>query len=268
MLIQGIVNVTPDSFSDGGQFGSVQQAVDHALRMIDEGADILDIGGESTRPGSEPVSESEEYERVIPVINGIRAVNANIPISIDTMKSTIARAALDAGATMINDVTAGRYDAALFSVAAEYGVPLILMHMSGEPKTMQVAPVYDDVVQEVKVFLRERVRNAREAGVTRVYVDPGIGFGKTLEHNLDLLRNLDTFAEIAPVVLGISRKRFIGAITGIEDPAERDVPTALIHALLWTKKVEIVRVHDVKQISMLRTLAQLVGNDQSADTSS
>lgn len=268
MLIQAIVNVTPDSFSDGGQFGSVQQAIDHSLRLIDEGADILDIGGESTRPGSDPVSVEEERDRVIPVINGIRAVNANIEISIDTMKSTIAREAVDAGATMINDVTAGRYDAEMFSVAAEYGVPLILMHMLGEPKTMQVAPVYDDVVHEVKEFLHERVRSAREAGVSTVYVDPGIGFGKTLEHNLDLLRNLDTFAEIAPVVLGISRKRFIGTLTGIDEPSERDVPTALIHALLWTKKVEIVRVHDVKLISMLRTLAQLVGNDQSADTSS
>jgi dihydropteroate synthase len=258
MLIQVIINVTPDSFSDGGQFGSVQQAVEHALRMIDEGADILDIGGESTRPGSDPVSESEEYERVIPVINGIRAVNANIPISIDTMKSTIAREAVDAGATMINDVTAGRYDAAMFSVAAEYGVPLILMHMSGEPKTMQVAPVYDDVVHEVKEFLHERVRSAREAGVTQVYVDPGIGFGKTVDHNLELLRGLDVLADVAPVVLGISRKRFIGTLTGIDEPAERDVPTALLHALLWTKKVHIIRVHHVALASQLRTLARLL----------
>lgn len=258
MRIQAIINVTPDSFSDGGLFTSAAEAVDHALRLIDEGADILDIGGESTRPGSVPVPIDVEYERVIPVIEGIRRVNSTIPISIDTMKSIIARAAIDAGATMINDVTAGRYDEAMFRTAAETGVPLILMHMLGEPKTMQEAPQYADVVAEVTTFLRERTETARASGVRTIYVDPGIGFGKTLDHNLALLRDLDRCADIAPVVLGISRKRFIGALTGIDVAADRDVPTALLHALLWTKKVEIVRVHNVKMLSMLRTLSQVL----------
>lgn len=255
MLIQGIINTTPDSFSDGGQFASTADAVDHALRMIDEGADILDIGGESTRPGSNPVPVDVEYERVIPVIEGIRKVNTSIAISIDTMKSIIARAAVDAGATMINDVTAGRYDENIMRVAAETGSPLILMHMLGEPKTMQDAPQYENVVDDVVAFLNERAALARSIGVKNVYVDPGIGFGKTLEHNLELLRQIDRCAEIAPVVLGISRKRFIGALTGIDVASERDVPTALLHALMWQKNVAIVRVHNVKLLAMLRALA-------------
>ena len=250
----GIVNVTPDSFSDGGQFDSQSDAVRHALRLIEEGADILDIGGESTRPGADPVSAEEECERVLPVIEGIRSHNSTIPISIDTSKSVVAEHALHAGATMINDVSAARHDDRMLSVAATHGAPLILMHMQGDPRTMQVEPRYDNVVKDVASFLKSRVEAALQAGVSDVYVDPGIGFGKTLEHNLHLLRGLEEFSKIAPVVLGISRKRFLGEITGIESASERDEATALMHALLIPAKAAIVRVHAVRQLSMLRAL--------------
>jgi len=250
----GIVNVTPDSFSDGGKYVSRQAAIDHALQLIEDGADILDVGGESTRPGAVAVPVDEEYERVIPVIEGIRKENADITISIDTMKTMVALAAIDAGANIINDVSASTYDRGMLEVAALKGVPIILMHMQGEPQTMQKAPTYSHVLNEVASFLQERSDSARNAGVPETFVDPGIGFGKTLDHNMELLRGLDRLAEIAPVVLGISRKRFLGEITGITDAADRDVPTALMHALLLTQNVAIVRVHNVAMLAQLRTL--------------
>ena len=258
--IMGIVNVTPDSFSDGGQFASHEAAVEHALVLVDQGADILDVGGESTRPGASPVPADQEYERVIPVIEGIRKHNREVAISVDTSKAIIAKDAVEAGATMINDVTAGRHDANLFQVAAEMRVPLILMHMQGEPRTMQDNPTYDDVTMDVARFLKERVDRAREAGVSEVYVDPGIGFGKTLEHNLALLRSLESLTEIALVVLGISPQRFLGMLTGIEQASDRDHATALMHALLLPKRAAIVRVHNVEEVALLRRLADaLVG---------
>lgn len=244
--IMGVVNVTPDSFSDGGQFDSVQGAVNHALRLIDEGADVLDIGGESTRPGALPVTTEDEHQRVLPVINGIRAVNASIPISIDTTKADVARAAVEAGATMVNDVSAGRFDAAMLNIVADLGVPYVVMHMQGQPRTMQEAPTYDDVAADVHAFLTERVNAASASGINTVFVDVGIGFGKTLQHNMTLLRELGRFSTIgAGQILGISRKRFLGALAGIERPADRDAVTMVAHALLLHHDVAMIRVHNV-----------------------
>jgi len=244
--IMGVVNVTPDSFSDGGQFASVRGAVDHALRLIDEGADLLDIGGESTRPGALPVAAAEEHQRVLPVITGIRAVNASIPISIDTTKADVARAAVEAGVTIVNDVSAGRFDAAMLGTVAELGVPYVVMHMQGQPRTMQEAPSYEDVSSDVHAFLSERVNVASAAGIDTVYVDVGIGFGKTLQHNMTLLRDLSRFSTIgAGQVLGISRKRFLGSLTGIDRAADRDAVTMVAHALLLQHNVEMIRVDNV-----------------------
>lgn len=254
--IMGVVNVTPDSFSDGGMVGDVQGAVDHALRLIDDGADILDIGGESTRPGAEPVAPAAEQQRVVPVIRGIRAVNSTIPISIDTTKASVARAAVEAGATMVNDVSAGRFDNSMLSVVADLDVPYIVMHMQGAPRTMQDAPTYHDVCDEVHDFLVERVAAASQAGIRTVYVDVGIGFGKTLQHNLTLLQHLGRFQGIgAGQVLGISRKRFLGALAGIERPADRDAVTMVAHALLLHHNVAMLRVHNVAAARTMLTVA-------------
>ncbi|MBU3742075.1 MAG: dihydropteroate synthase [Candidatus Kapabacteria bacterium] len=256
--IMAVVNVTPDSFSDGGQFNSSQGAVDHALRCIDAGAHMLDIGGESTRPGATGVDAEEERRRVIPVIEGIRRHNEAIPISIDTMKADVAEAAIRVGANVINDVSAGRHDARMLDAAASLGVPLILMHMQGQPRTMQDAPHYDDVVADVYHFLRERVHAARAAGVPSVLVDVGIGFGKTLDHNVALLRNLSRFNDLADgQVLGISRKRFLGALTGIDRAADRDEATMLAHAMLLPHNVAWIRVHDVARAALLSRLTLL-----------
>lgn len=252
--IMGVVNVTPDSFSDGGRFSSRRDAVDHALIMIDEGADVIDVGGESTRQGAMPVDVDVQLERVIPVIEGIRSIHPTIEISVDTAKAMVANEAVEAGATMINDVTAGLGDPLMFLCAASLRVPFIVMHMQGVPRTMQDEPTYVDVVTEVFDMLRERVLAAREAGIREVWVDVGIGFGKTLEHNLTLLRNLATFNDLGPQVVGISRKRFLGSITGIDEPEQRDTATALMHALLLQHQARMVRVHNVKMIAELRKL--------------
>lgn len=250
--IMGIVNVTPDSFSDGGRFASTQQAIDHALLLIEQGAHILDVGGESTRPGAEPVSAQDELHRVIPVIEGIRQRNADIDISIDTTKATVARAAVAAGATMVNDVSAGRFDPDMLATVAALGVPYVAMHMQGAPRTMQENPQYTDVVAEVKDFLLERVASAHNAGIKEVYIDVGIGFGKSLHHNLTLLQHLGEFNSIgAGQLLGISRKRFIGTLTGIERPEDRDGATAMLHAVLLPAGVSIIRVHDVRRVTEL-----------------
>ena len=250
--IMGIVNVTPDSFSDGGRFASTQQAIDHALLLIEQGAHMLDVGGESTRPGAEPVSAQDELHRVIPVIEGIRRRNADIDISIDTTKASVARAAVAAGARMVNDVSAGRFDAGMLATVAELGVSYVAMHMQGAPRTMQDDPKYTDVVTEVKDFLLERVASAQSAGIKEVYVDVGIGFGKSLHHNLTLLQHLGEFNSIgAGQLLGISRKRFIGTLAGIERPEDRDGATAMLHAILLPAKVSIIRVHDVRRVTEL-----------------
>jgi dihydropteroate synthase len=253
--IVGIVNVTPDSFSDGGKYFDQQRAVAHALELIDAGADVLDIGGESSRPGAEPVAADEEIRRVVPVIEQIRQSHPTIPISIDTTKAVVAERALDAGATMINDISAGRFDPEMFSVAAERQVPIVLMHMQGTPATMQVNPHYSDVIEEILAFLHERINVARAHGIREIIADVGIGFGKTLEHNLTLLANLQRFAVLGvPLLLGISRKRFLGALSGIDEPSERDTVTALMHALLLNGPVEYIRVHNVRLHVQLRTL--------------
>jgi dihydropteroate synthase len=245
--IMGVVNVTPDSFSDGGAFLDRAAAVRHGLRLAGEGADLLDIGGESTRPGADPVSVRDELERVIGVIEGIRAQDPAVRISIDTSKAAVAAAALDAGADYVNDVTALRGDPEMAALVAERGVDVCLMHMLGTPRTMQAEARYDDVVADVKAFLSERVEAAVAAGIARehIEIDPGIGFAKHVEHNLELLRRLDELTTLGrPIVLGTSRKSFLGRITGRET-AER-VPATLATLVLGLERgAEVFRVHDV-----------------------
>ena len=241
--IMGVVNVTPDSFSDGGVFDDAQAAITHARRLAAEGAAIVDVGGESTRPGADPVPEQEELARVIPVIEGL----AGVQRSIDTMKARVAEAALDAGATYVNDVSAFRHDPEMAALVADRGVDCCLMHMLGEPRTMQQDPRYDDVVDDVRAFLEERLAAAVAAGIAeeRVQLDPGIGFGKTLEHNLELLRRLDELAAIGrPIVVGTSRKSFLGRITG-RDVTERVPATVATTVIAYERGARVFRVHDV-----------------------
>ncbi|HEX7338453.1 MAG TPA: dihydropteroate synthase [Rhodanobacteraceae bacterium] len=244
--VVGIVNVTPDSFSDGGEHATTAQAVAHGLRLVAEGADMLDIGGESTRPGADDVSVADELARVVPVVEQL-AAQTRVPIAVDTSKPEVMRAAVAAGAGMINDVYALRRDGAL-SAAAGLGVPVCLMHMRGEPRGMQADPHYDDVVAEVHRFLADRVLACGMAGIgnDRILVDPGFGFGKNLEHNLALLRQLDTFADLASgVYVGLSRKSMIGAITGQKVAAER-VAGSVAAAMIAVQRGAIcVRTHDV-----------------------
>jgi dihydropteroate synthase len=242
----GVVNVTPDSFSDGGLWLDAGAAVAHGRAMMAEGADLLDIGGESTRPGAEPVSEDEELRRVVPVLEGLAGAGA--PTSIDTSKAAVARAALAAGASMVNDVTALRADPEMAAVVAEAGVECCLMHMLGEPRTMQDDPRYDDVVDDVKAFLEARLAFAVREGIAedRVLLDPGIGFGKTLEHNLELLRRLEELVALGrPVVLGTSRKSFLGRLTGREVAADRVAGTVATNVLGLAAGATVFRVHDV-----------------------
>lgn len=246
--VMGIVNVTPDSFSDGGAHATAEAAIAHGLRLVAEGADLLDIGGESTRPGAAEVSIDEELRRVLPVVEGLARVT-RVPISIDTSKPEVMRAAIEAGAGMINDVYGLRRDGAL-DAAAALGVPVVLMHMQGEPRGMQDAPEYDDVVGEVHRFLAERIFSAEMAGIEkrRIVVDPGFGFGKTTAHNLALLAQLARFVELGvPVLAGLSRKRSIGALTGREAPAERMAGSVAAHLIAAQRGARILRVHDVAQ---------------------
>jgi dihydropteroate synthase len=248
-LIMGVVNVTPDSFSDGGLFLYADAAVEHGLRLVDEGADILDVGGESTRPGAEPVGEEEERERVLPVVERL-ARDAGARLSIDTTKLAVARAALDAGATLVNDVSAFRFDPGMAALVAETGAGCCLMHMLGEPRTMQEDPRYDDVVSDVKAFLEERLAFAVSEGIDEehVWLDPGIGFGKTVEHNLELLRRLDEIVAIGrPVVVGTSRKSFLGKLVGGRDEDHRLPGTIATNVLALERGASVFRVHDVAQ---------------------
>jgi dihydropteroate synthase len=246
-LVMGIVNVTPDSFSDGGMFLGTDDAVRHGARLVDEGADVLDVGGESTRPGADPVDLEEELRRVIPVIEGLTKARPEVPVSVDTRKPEVARAALEAGARIVNDVTAGR-DGAMLEAVADTGAGIVLMHMLGEPQTMQDDPRYDDVAAEVNEFLRERIEAAVFAGIAeeRVCVDPGIGFGKNVEHNLALLRSVSALRLLgAAVMVGASRKRFIGVLTGADDPADRLEGSLAAAVLAASLGADVVRVHDV-----------------------
>ena len=243
-LIMGVLNVTPDSFSDGGEFLTAEAAVTHGLAMAQSGADIIDIGGESTRPGSMRVASEEEMERVLPVIEQL-ARTITLPISIDTSKTQVARAAIERGATIINDITGGR-DPEMFALAAEEQAALIIMHMQGTPETMQRAPTYADVVGEVADFFRQRYEVAIRSGIDPLCIafDPGIGFGKTVAHNLDLLANLSRLqVKHRPLVVGVSRKSFLGKISG--QPDGRESATVAMTSLLRERGAHILRVHDV-----------------------
>ncbi len=260
--VMGVLNVTPDSFSDGGRYLESSAAVTHGIELIDAGAAILDVGGESTRPGAEPVGADEERRRVVPVIEALAASGRDVQISIDTSKASVAAAALDAGATLVNDVTALRGDPAMLALVAERGVDCCLMHMLGEPRTMQVDPHYDDVVSDVKAFLEQRMAAAVRAGVAeaRILLDPGIGFGKTTEHNLELLARLSEIVALGrPVVVGTSRKSFLGRLTGREDPGERVPGTIATNVLAYERGARVFRVHDVTPvIDALRVTAATV----------
>ncbi len=248
-LIMGVLNITPNSFSDGGQFFEPDKAIEHGLQMAADGAAIIDVGGESTRPGSEPISPEQQIKRVVPVIKAL-CKEITVPISIDTCNLEVAEAALDAGAAMINDITAFS-DERMGKLAAEQQVPVVLMHMQGTPQTMQIEPKYDDVVGEVRQFLLDRAEQAEQLGIPkeRIFIDPGIGFGKTLEHNLLILRSMHKFVETGyRVLVGTSRKSFIGKLTGRENPAERIFGTAATVALCVAAGVSIVRVHDVAEM--------------------
>ncbi|MGH2677630.1 MAG: dihydropteroate synthase [Actinomycetota bacterium] len=245
-LVMGVLNVTPDSFSDGGRFLDHERAVEHGLRMVDEGADLLDVGGESTRPGSDSVSVDEEVGRVLPVVKRLVA-EVDVPISIDTRKAEVAAAALDAGASIVNDVSAGR-DPGMFLVARDAAAGLVLMHLLGEPKTMQDEPRYGDVVREVRQYLAERIEAAEAAGIDRdrIAADPGLGFGKTSRHSLTLMRSIDAFLDLGvPIVVGPSRKSFIGAVLGDAPVDQRLEGTAGAVAWLAGRGANVVRVHDV-----------------------
>ncbi len=258
--VMGIVNVTPDSFSDGGLFLDADAAVEQGLRLADEGASILDVGGESTRPGALPVDAGEEIGRVVPVIERLAA--GGVEVSIDTTKLEVARAALDAGATIVNDVAAFRFAPELAALVAERGAGCCLMHMLGEPRTMQEDPRYEDVVSDVKSFLEERLAFAVAEGVPeeRVWLDPGIGFGKTVEHNLELVRRLDEIVAIGrPVVFGSSRKSFLGKLAGGRDEGERLAGTIATNVLALERGAAVFRVHDVAPVvDALRVAAATV----------
>lgn len=259
----GVINITPDSFYDGGFFNDEGKAIERGLKLASAGADIIDIGGESTRPGSESVSEEEELQKTIPVISGIRK-QSDILISIDTTKSNVARAALDAGANIINDISALRFDAQMASIAVKYEAPVILMHMKGTPKTMQVNPEYEDVLSEVKSFLHDRIKIAMDCGIKKekIIIDPGIGFGKRFEDNIALINNLHVFNELnRPVLVGPSRKSFIGKILDLP-PQQRLEGTISTAVLSVIHGAHILRVHDVESIKRAILVAETFINHQ------
>jgi dihydropteroate synthase len=260
--LMGIVNVTPDSFSDGGRFLDAAAAVAHARRLIADGADVLDVGGESTRPGAAPVDEAQEIARVVPVIEAIRRESA-VPISIDTMKPAVARAAIAAGAAMWNDVTALGFAPESFATAAALGCEVVLMHMQGEPRTMQAAPRYDDVVAEVTAFLSDRAEVAIDAGVARekIWLDPGIGFGKAAEQSLALLRNLDRIVALGfPVLIGVSRKSSIARIGGDKSSEDQRLGGSIAAALAAARAgAAMIRVHDVAETRQALAVAAAIG---------
>ena len=260
MQVWGILNVTPDSFSDGGRYLESDAAVAHGLALLEDGADVLDVGGESTRPGAAPVGTAEEIERVVPVIEGLRAARGDAAISIDTRHAAVAEAALAAGATIVNDVS-GASDPAMLGVVARTGAGLVLMHMRGTPATMQAEPSYEDVTAEVAAYLQSRAEAAVAAGAdgARLWIDPGIGFGKTLDHNLTLMRELETFVRMGrPVLLGASRKSFLGTLTGRTVPAERVAASLACVVRAREAGVDAVRVHDVRETrDILRVLDQI-----------
>ena len=261
-LIIGVLNVTPDSFSDGGKFFAAEKAIEHGLRMAADGADIVDVGGESTRPGAEPIAADEELRRVIPVIEKLRT-KIDVPISIDTSKTEVALAAIQAGASIVNDVTGGRGDEGMLPLIAETKSALIIMHMQGTPQTMQKQPRYNDVVSEVADFFRQQYACAIGCNIDPMAIafDPGIGFGKTLDHNLELLAQLERLrAHERPLVIGVSRKSFLGKLIESPDMDDRGAPAVALTALLRMRGADVFRVHDVKEnVSALRVTEAILG---------
>ena len=258
--IMGVLNVTPDSFSDGGLFFNEKKAVERALGLIEDGADIIDIGGESTRPGSEPVPVEEEIRRTIPAIKAI-SKEIKVPISIDTYKAAVAKHALDAGASMVNDISGLRFDPDMPKVVAEYKVPVIIMHIKGRPKDMQQSTVYEALIPEIMDYIRASILLARNFGILedRIIIDPGIGFGKTFEHNLEIIKNLKEFTLLGrPVAVGVSRKAFIGKILGDVPPSERLEGTASAVAISIFNGANIIRVHDVKEMAKVAKVADAI----------
>ena len=248
-MIMGVLNVTPDSFSDGGKFFAAEKAVEHGLKMTVDGAHIIDVGGESTRPGAEAIAAEKELRRVIPVIEKLRA-KIDIFISIDTSKAAVARAAIEAGASIVNDVTGGRGDTEMMPLVAKSQAAFIIMHMQGNPKTMQLEPRYDDVVSEVADFFRQQYARALECNVDPMAIafDPGIGFGKTLEHNLELIDNLGALrVDERPLVVGVSRKSFLAKLIGSSNMSDRLAPVVALTPLLRARGADVFRVHDVKE---------------------
>ena len=259
----GILNVTPDSFSDGGLYLEKDRAVEHGLRMISDGADIIDVGGESTRPGSDPISLEEELERVLPVVSGLRKRTKSL-ISVDTSKSEVALRAIAEGADIINDISALRNDPQMISVAAKTGAPVVLMHMKGNPKTMQHNPKYENVVSEIKTFLHKRIALVVQKGIDRekIIIDPGIGFGKRFEDNLTLIRNLNDFATLdQPILVGISRKSFIGKILDLP-PGDREEGTLASAILSVIQGAHILRVHEVAPVKRAILVAETILDDR------
>lgn len=269
-MVMGIVNVTPDSFSDGGRYLDTGRAVEHALSMVEEGADILDIGGESTRPGADPVDEAEELKRVLPVIRAVRSTTRTL-ISIDTMKASVARAALDAGASIINDVTGLRADPAMIRLAADSQAGLVVMHMIGTPRTMQQQAEYEDVVADVKSYFEERHRVLSDQGIdpARIVWDPGFGFAKTLEHNLALMNALpDLAVHGRPVLVGVSRKTMISRLLESDEVADRDWPTVALTSQARELGARIVRVHQVQpNVHAMRMTEAILGGFETAAAS-
>src|SRR6059058_2348415 len=261
-LIMGVLNVTPDSFSDGGNFFSLEKAIEHGVRMAAEGADVIDVGGESTRPGAEPVAAGEELRRAIPVIERLRA-KIDVPISIDTSKAEVARAAIHAGASIVNDITGGRGDQGMLPLIAETKSAFIIMHMQGTPRTMQIQPRYADVVSEIADFFRQQYARAIGCNVDPMAIafDPGIGFGKTLDHNLELLAQLERLrVHDRPLVIGVSRKSFLGKLVESPDMEERLAPAVALTSLLRTRGADVFRVHAVKEnVSALRVTEAILG---------
>lgn len=263
-LIMGVVNVTPDSFADGGLFFDQDAAVRQALALVAAGADLLDIGGESTRPFSDPTPLEEELRRVLPVIERVRA-QSPVPISIDTYKSQVAQAALDTGASIINDISALRFDPDMVHLAREAGVPVILMHMQGTPRNMQSNPHYDDLIGELRAFFQERLDFALANGLSRelLVLDPGIGFGKTFQHNMEILNNLDAFLDLGcPLLIGPSRKAFLGHLLGGRPPAERDIGTLAALAVAVQRGAHFVRVHHADYAKQFFTVLNAIGQTE------
>ena len=258
--VMGVLNITPDSFSDGGNYLERGEAVNHALNLLDEGADIIDIGGESSRPGAKNISVESELERVIPVLQDILIKRPEAVISIDTTKEEVAKQALEAGAHIINDISGGTFEPRIMKRVAECGAAIIIMHMKGRPGDMQIDPLYENVVDEVYDFLYKQVKRATAEGIVNIFIDPGIGFGKRVEDNFNLLKRLDDFKSLShPIVIGVSRKSFIRKTLGIE-LEESDLPTSMMESYSLSKGVRIIRTHNVKNAVMLRNLFNRTNN--------